>query len=928
MRDWKNTLNLPRTDFPMKANLPVTEPATIAHWDAIDLYGRIRTSRRGAPRYVLHDGPPYANGQIHIGHALNKVLKDIIVKSRTMAGYDAPYVPGWDCHGLPIELNVEKELGPAAKDASPVEFRRACRSYAEKFVASQRDDFKRLGVLGDWHDPYLTMTPAYQAAIVRALGRFVSRGLVYKGKKPVYWCLRDRTALAEAEVEYDNHSSPSIYVEFEATAAGASALVAKSSGLAGHTISVLIWTTTPWTIPANLAIAFHPEYDYSAYLVEGRAIIVADAMADAVAAATGRPFGPRLASLKGSELEGVAFQHPLYDRTSVGVLAEYVTLEQGTGAVHTAPGHGTDDFATGAKYGLEVYAPINRDGRFAADLAVVGGLKVFEANPAVEAALADRGRLFFRTTVDHSYPHCWRCHQPVIFLATPQWFISMDGLRPSALAESNAVRWIPAWGRERMTSMFVNRPDWCISRQRAWGVPIPALWCETCGESLLTPETIERAAQVFEEHSADAWYDLPLEVFVPEGLSCPGCRGTVFQRERDILDVWFDSGCSHQAVLSTRDELAWPADLYLEGTDQYRGWFQSSLLVGLGTRDQAPYRAVLTHGFVVDEQGRKMSKSLGNTVVPQQVMADSGAEVLRLWVSMVDYRDEVRLGKAVLARTVEAYRKIRNTAFRYLVSNLFDFDPARDHVAPGSMLEVDRYVLARFAAVAETVRRAYEEYDFQTIFHAINDFVTVDLSSFHADVSKDRLYTLRADAIERRSAQTAYYVMADGLARLLAPVLSVTAEEVWRALPGGREASVHLANFPANLSDWRDEALEDRWNRLLAVRAIVNQALESARQRKDIGSALAAHVTLHASGPDADLLQATLADLPMIFITSSVSLERRESGEVTVDVVRASGEKCPRCWRVVLDVAPIDDDPDASLCARCTDVIGGVVASR
>jgi isoleucyl-tRNA synthetase len=928
MRDWKDTLNLPRTDFPMKANLPVTEPATIARWEEMGLYAQIRASRQGRPRFVLHDGPPYANGQIHIGHALNKILKDIIVKSRNMAGFDAPYVPGWDCHGLPIELNVEKELGPAAKDRSPVEFRKACRAYAERFMSSQRDDFKRLGVLGDWDDPYLTMTPAYQAAIVRALGKFVGRGLIYKGKKPVHWCLRDRTALAEAEVEYENHTSPSIYVEFDVRPEGLALLASRVPELSGRRVSVLIWTTTPWTIPANLAVAFHPDYDYAAYEYGDRVIILAEAMADSVASVTARAPGTKAASFKGTALERVAFQHPLYDRVSLGVLAEYVTLEQGTGAVHTAPGHGADDFATGVRYGLDIYAPIGRDGRFTADVDLVAGLRVFDANPVVEAALAERGRLFFRTTVTHSYPHCWRCHQPVIFLATAQWFISMDGLRSTALSESNAVRWIPAWGRERMTGMFVNRPDWCISRQRAWGVPIPALACTACGESQLTPEIVERAARLFEADSADAWYEQPVETFVPDGLTCPACGGTTFDREHDILDVWFDSGCSHEAVLAVRPQLTWPADLYLEGTDQYRGWFQSSLLVALGTRDRAPYGAVLTHGFVVDEQGRKMSKSIGNTVVPQQVMQDSGAEVLRLWVSMVDYRDEVRLGKSVLARTVEAYRKIRNTAFRYLVSNLFDFNPATDALAAADLLEVDRFMLARFARLAEEVTQAYEDYQFQTIFHAINEFVTVDLSSFYADVSKDRLYTFRADSRERRSAQTAYYVIADGLARLLAPILSVTAEEVWRALPGTREPSVHVAFLPARLSIWRDAAIEARWERLLAIRAEVNQALEAARQRKDIGSALAAHVTVRASAEDADLLEQFADDLPMLFITSSVTVDRVETGGVVVEVSRAAGEKCPRCWRFVTDAVAAAGAEEAGLCGRCADVIGGVVASH
>jgi isoleucyl-tRNA synthetase len=918
MRDWKDTLNLPRTEFPMKANLPATEPAAIAHWDAVGLYAQLRAASAGRPRFVLHDGPPYANGQIHIGHALNKILKDMIIRSRTMSGYDAPYVPGWDCHGLPIELNVERELGAAAKDRSPVEFRRACRAYADKYVGLQREDFKRLGILGDWDHPYLTMKPDYQAQIVRALGTFVSRGLVYKGKKPVHWCLRDRTALAEAEVEYEPHTSPSIYVEFDLTEQGARQLALKVPALAGQKVSALVWTTTPWTIPANLAVAFHPDFTYAAFAIEGRTIVVAEGMADAVQTSTGRTFGAKVASFSGELMEHVPFHHPLFDgRTSVGVLATYVTLEQGTGVVHTAPGHGVEDFATGVRYGLDIYAPIGRDGRFLADVGLVGGLKVFDANPVVEAALADRGRLFARSTVEHSYPHCWRCHQPVIFLATAQWFISMDGLRATALAEANAVKWHPAWGRERMTGMFVNRPDWCISRQRAWGVPIPALKCTGCEASWLTPEIVAQAAAVFERDSADAWYEQPVDAFVPDGLTCSHCGGQSFEREYDILDVWFDSGCSHEAVLAKRPDLSWPADLYLEGTDQYRGWFQSSLLVGLGTRDKAPYLGVLTHGFVVDERGRKMSKSLGNTIVPQKVIAESGAEVLRLWVSMVDYRDEVR---PVLARTVEAYRKIRNT-FRYLLSNLYDFAPSQHAVRAEDMLEVDRFALSKLARLAALVEDAYTNYDFQTIFHAVNEFVTLDLSAFYADVIKDRLYTFRANALERRSAQTACFIIADTLTRLLAPVLSVTMDEVWGHLPERGAPSVHLSLFPTGLSRWADPALEERWRRLLDVRVVVNQALEVARQRKDIGSALSAHVTLRASGLDADLLDAAAGELPTLFITSSVLVERVASGDLVVEVSRASGQKCPRCWRLVVEGGSEDTD-DERVCPRCANAIG------
>jgi isoleucyl-tRNA synthetase len=921
MSDWKDTLNLPRTDFPMKANLPATEPAMIARWDADRLHVKIREARRGAPRFVMHDGPPYANGQIHIGHAMNKILKDLVIKSRTMAGYDAPYVPGWDCHGLPIELNVEKEKNAPDKDKAPAEFRAACRAFAEKFIVSQREDFKRLGILGDWEDPYLTMRPAYQATIVRALGTFVERGLVYKGKKPVHWCLRDRTALAEAEVEHEPHTSPSIYVEFPLSPTDAGELGRRVPALAGRDVTVLIWTTTPWTIPSNMGIAFHPDFDYGAYEVDSRVVILASELAARVAEVTKRPLGKKVASFKGNAVERVVFRHPFYDRDSLAILGDHVTLEQGTGAVHTAPGHGMDDFIIGSRYGLEIYAPIGTNGRFNQDVGVVGGMKVFDANPAVEAALAERGRLWFSTKVEHSYPHCWRCHQPVIFLATPQWFIAMDRLRATAVSEADAVRWIPEWGRERMTGMFMTRPDWCISRQRAWGVPIPALACEKCGTPVLTAEIVEQAAHVFENHPAgtDAWYSNPIGDFVPKGLACASCRGTTFERERDILDVWFDSGSSSLAVLEKRPELAWPADMYLEGTDQYRGWFQSSLLVGIGTRGHAPYRSVLTHGFVVDENGRKMSKSLGNVVSPQQVIKDSGAEVLRLWVSMVDYRDEVRLGKEVLARTIEAYRKIRNT-FRYLLSNLYDFDPAKNSVARKDMLTVDRYALSSYGRLAELVRKAYDAYDFQAIFHAINEFVTVDLSAIYLDVSKDRLYTFGANSRERRSAQTAAYVIADGLTRLLAPILSITAEEIWARLPGAREASVHVAEFPADAGTWQDEALDQDWRQLLELRDLVNAALEAARQRKEIGNALSAHVTISTSGAWLELLDKYRAELPMWLITSEVSVDRGGPEAPAISVRPAAGDKCPRCWRFVTE--RVADGDAAGLCVRCADAIG------
>jgi isoleucyl-tRNA synthetase len=1004
MPDWKDTVNLPQTAFPMKANLATTEPQVIARWEESKLYDRIQARRAGAVPFVLHDGPPYANGDIHIGHALNKVLKDIIVKSRTMAGFRAPYVPGWDCHGLPIELKVDRELGSKKQKMSIADFRRACRAYATKYVALQREDFKRLGVFGTWDEPYLTMNYSYQAAIVRALGKFVDQGIVYKGKKPVHWCIHCRTALAEAEVEYEDHTSPSIYVEFPVDPHSAEELAKRIPALAGRQASVLIWTTTPWTIPSNLAIAFHPDFEYGVYEVPGdggagngtsaaRVVILATGLAETVSKVTGKPLGAPIATANGATFEYIRFRHPLYDRVSLGVLAEYVTLDAGTGAVHTAPGHGADDYKTGVKYKLDVYAPVGPSGHYLEEIGLFGGQRVFDANPIVEAALAERGRLWYRESFQHQYPHCWRCHNAVIFLATAQWFISMDvesrtpeqaadeswageggaaadageaddtgaaagsgsgggsgsasrTLRAKSLEAVKGVKWLPTWGEERIHNMLANRPDWCISRQRTWGVPIPAVSCKKCGQVILTTALIEKAASVFEQYSADAWYERPIEEFLPDGLACGECGGSDLERESNILDVWFDSGASHEAVLALRDGLTWPADVYLEGSDQYRGWFHSSLLVGLGTRSQAPYRQVITHGFVVDEAGRKMSKSLGNNVEPQTIVKQHGADVLRLWVALVDYKEEQRLGAEILARVVEAYRKLRNT-LRVLVGNLNKFDPATDLVPADRMLRVDRYILARYADLARRVIASYDAYDYTAIVQAVTAFVIVDLSAFYIDVTKDRLYTFGASSEARRSAQTAMYTIAEGLVRLLAPILPMTSDELWRALPGTRDDSVHLADFPSDgeLARWEDAASVDEWRRLLAIRDVVNQALETERKAKVIGAPLEAHVTLKASGPAFDLLSRYADDLPMLFITSQVTLTRAEPADAaaasggtapagaasgstapaeadTVSVVpvvqRAAGAKCQRCWRYVPEPDISHDPAFDGICSRCT----------
>jgi isoleucyl-tRNA synthetase len=929
----------------MKANLPQAEPRRLGQWKAEGLYAKVRATRKGRPPFVLHDGPPYANGHIHLGTALNKILKDVVVRSQSMAGHDAPYVPGWDCHGLPIELQVDRNLGPKKKQMSAVAFRRACREYAEKFVAVQSAEFERLGVAGEWEAPYLTMAPRYQATIVRQLADFVEKDLVYKAKKSVHWCISCRTALAEAEVEYDEHHvSPSIDVRFPLADGERAKLEGRFPALAGKNVQAVIWTTTPWTLPANLALAFHPEAEYAFYPVGGTddVLLLAKAMKDSAVArwsAAGNALGAPLslmapvAEAKGADFEHVKFRHPWIDRDSPGVLGDYVTLDTGTGIVHTAPGHGWDDYLTGVRYRLDIYCPVDEGGFLMPEVERFAGKRVFDANPEIVAFLKDRGSLLQAGKETHSYPVCWRCKNPIIFRATEQWFIAMDGegrLRERALEAIDKVQWFPAWGQERIHNMIATRPDWCISRQRLWGVPITAFYCKGCGKVVMRADLCRRVADLFETESADAWYERDAKDLLPPGFACPECGKAEFDKEKDILDVWFDSGSSHAAVLGHRPDLAWPADIYLEGSDQHRGWFHSSLLIGVATRGSAPYRQVITHGFTVDAAGKKISKSVGNDVDTQKLINTYGAEVLRLWTIMVDYREDMRFSDEMLKRVAEAYRKVRNTC-RYLLSNLFDFDPAKDAVAEGDLEELDRYNLAFHRQFVDRVLLAYRSYSFHIVYHEVVGYCAA-ISSDYFDVLKDRLYCEVPGSAGRRSAQTVLHRILEDLARLVAPVLPFTAEEVWLQVPGRKTDSVHADLFPGATSQgpasgaMTDPGVVSEWQQVLVpVRQEAMKKLEEARNEKVIGAGLEAHVTL--SGP-AKLLsrlrdyeagsQTFPGNLASLLIVSKVSL-RETDGPLSVTVARAAGAKCERCWTFSERVGKESIHP--GICERCAAVL-------
>lgn len=910
-KDFKDTLNLPKTSFPMKANLVQREPQILEKWEKEKLYEKILKARQNAPVFSFHDGPPYANGHIHLGHALNKILKDIVVRSRLFLGKKVFFRPGWDCHGLPIELAVEKEHGKKVHELDIHQFRKLCRDYAEKYINIQREEFKRLGLLGDWDNPYKTMDYSYEADIARSFIKCFEKGYVYKGLKPVQWCIHCQTALAEAEVEYEDHASPSIYVAFPF-------LIEEESKwpeiLRGYDSYVVIWTTTPWTLPANLAVAFHPDFDYVALLSKDKVYVVSEELRELFEKDT-KISGKVLGTFKGKELENLHFGHPFYERKSLGILANYVTNEQGTGCVHTAPGHGQEDFLSGQKYGLETLCPVDGKGNFVDDLPIFGGMNVFEANPKVIEVLKAKKVLLCSSTVHHSYPHCWRCKKPLIFRATKQWFISLEHnkLREKSLKEIEKVEWIPSWGRNRIYAMVENRPDWCISRQRKWGVAISILSCSQCGTFVNDKTFFENVISEIEKRGAGVWMEGDAKRFLPEGYSCQKCGNKEFVKEKDILDVWFDSGVSHKAILGKSEMLPWPSEVYLEGSDQHRGWFHTSLLTSIILEEKAPYKTVITHGFTLDAQGRKMAKSEGNVIAPSEIIKKYGAEILRLWVSMVDYRDDVKLSYDLLNQNAESYMKIRNT-IRYLLGNLYDFDPKNDTLKYEDLLELDRFVLNLFNRLIPKVVKAYEEYSFHIIHRELLQFCTTTLSAFYLDILKDRLYCSGKKSYERLSAQTTLYTILIGVLKLLAPILPFTVEEAWKALYGEEKESIHIESFPEKFIE-EDVVLIDKWEKLWSIRDRVNKCLEESRQKSEIGKSLEAKVIIEEEGEIFDLLQDNIKVLPEVFIVSQVELIK---GKSSIKVLPLSEDKCQRCWNFPVKAVELDGE---KLCLRCHEVV-------
>ncbi len=939
--DLKSTINLPKTSFPMKANLPQNEPKTLARWEEMRLYDRIRQARKGAPAYVLHDGPPYANGPIHLGHALNKCLKDFVVKSKNMAGFDAPYIPGWDCHGLPIEIKVDQKLGGKKLQMKSVDVRLECRKYAQKFLDLQREQFKRIGILGRFEKPYSTMTPEYESVVLATFYNFFEKGFIYKGLRPVYWCMHDRTALAEAEVEYETHTSPTVWVKYRLQSDPAS--IDPALAQSGKPVFTIIWTTTPWTLPASLAVAFHPHEEYVALETADAIYVVAQKLAKDVAAKCGFLDAPAIAHFPGRAMENTRFYHPFLPwerRQILGVVADYVTMDTGTGVVHTAPSHGAEDFATGTRYKLDPTCDVDAAGRIQNGLPEYDGLQVFKANPVIIELLKSRGALLHEEKVEHSYPHCWRCHNPVIFRATEQWFIAMETpigektsggtFRTTALDEIKKIKWDPAWGEERIANMVKTRPDWCISRQRVWGVPIAVFACAGCNKPLNDPAVNRRVVELFAKAGADSWYTDEADQLA-QGARCAECQGTAFTKEADILDVWFESGCSYLVEVTTEAGYPWPSDLYLEGGDQYRGWFQSSLLCAIAARGSAPYKSVATPGWTLDEQGRAMSKSRGNDVDPADIANRLGGEIVRLWVASVDFREDVVGSESLMQRTAENYRSIRNNLFKNCLGNLYDFT-ADNVVRFEQMPAIDQYMLRLTAALASDLIRWYDEFAFHKIYQRVNHFCTVDLSAFYADIVKDRLYTFAPDSLGRRSAQTTFWRICEAMVRLLAPIMSFTCDEVWQQLIpiAPRAESVHLATFPAaadilgsGVVAADDPQQQQEWATLRSIRDQVLKVLEAARNQKEIGKSLEAQLKLIASDSLYLVLDRHLDELPYLFIVSAVTLEKSASENGTspllVEFSKAAGEKCERCWNYSVHVG--EDQQYPTVCERCAPVL-------
>jgi len=920
--DYGKTLNLPQTDFPMRGNLPEREPEILKYWEDEGIYEKVQAKNNGKPKFILHDGPPYANGDIHLGHTLNKVLKDIIVKFKSMDGYDAPYVPGWDTHGLPIEQQAIKALGINRHEVSPVDFRQRCQDYALKYVDIQRQEFQRLGVRGDWSNPYLTLQPHFEAKQIEVFGEIAKRGYIYKGLKPVYWCASCETALAEAEVEYAEKKSASIFVKFR---------VMDGKGvLPEGNAFVVIWTTTPWTLPANVAICLHPDFEYTVIESNGEKLLVASGLLDDFVREVGIDTYEIVETKRGVDLEGILCQHPFMDRTSLIILGEHVTLEQGTGCVHTAPGHGVEDFDIGKKYDLPVISPLDDRGVFTAEGGFVEGQTTDQANKSVVVKLDEIGSLMKMSWISHQYPHCWRCKSPILFRATEQWFASIDGFRKQSLDEIDQVRWIPAWGRDRIYNMIADRGDWCISRQRTWGVPIPIFYCQDCGKEIINDHTINHIIGLFREYGSDVWFAREAKDLIAPGTTCPSCGSGTFRKETDIMDVWFDSGSSHWAVLTQPEywpDLSWPADLYLEGSDQHRGWFNSSLCTSVAMTGKAPYKTVLTHGFLVDEQGRKMSKSLGNVTDPLDVIKQMGADILRLWVSSADYKADVASSPGIIKQMSEAYRKIRNTS-RYLLGNLYDFNPEKDKVAYQDLPELDKWALLKLHKLINRVLEAYRNYEFHVVYHAVHNFCAVDMSAFYLDIIKDRLYTTVPSSVERRAAQTVMYEIINSLVKLLTPVLAFTTEEIWRYIPKAEqdEASVQLCEIPTVSEQYLDEELEAKWDKIIKFRDETAKALEGARKDKVIGHSLDAHVRIFADEELYKFLLPLSGELATILIVSRAELVKADSAPkaaykseevpgLVVSVAQAAGTKCERCWTYSEEIDL--DGEHSTLCGRC-----------